>query len=277
MRPMSMGGGTVGLPSCHRAAGTRDVNSKEALTPIRLYAVRVDDVLMEAILQNLAAISGRETLVQNATLPDTGAEDGRAPSVDGVIVDSTDYNFVLGEVATRLGDRVPVIVISDRIDPHQEGVLLRNGIVDVVEKRRGLDVIAARIFNVVEFRTLVPPPAGADDGDAEVSLGALLLDFRRFACEWRSHRIHLTQREFRIVHLLVQRAGEYVTHRDIYDAVRPPGFQAGQGVDGFKQNVRASIKRIRGKFRAADPDFSGIEPMPGVGYRWQPEEIDPER
>jgi two-component system response regulator ChvI len=43
---------------------------------------------------------------------------------------------------------------------------------------------------------------------------------------------------------------------------------AGDGDVGYRTNVRAFIKRIRQKFKDADPDFSQIENYPGFGYRW---------
>jgi len=50
------------------------------------------------------------------------------------------------------------------------------------------------------------------------------------------------------------------------------GFAAGQGEIGYRANVRACIKRIRGKFRALDPGFACIANYPSFGYRW---EVDP--
>ncbi len=40
------------------------------------------------------------------------------------------------------------------------------------------------------------------------------------------------------------------------------------GSDGFRANVRSFIKRIRKKFRDADPEFEEIDNYPGFGYRW---------
>jgi two-component system response regulator ChvI len=59
-----------------------------------------------------------------------------------------------------------------------------------------------------------------------------------------------------------------VTYRQIYDVVRGKDFAAGYGSEGFRANVRSFIKRIRKKFREADPDFEGIDNYPGFGYRW---------
>jgi two-component system response regulator ChvI len=60
-----------------------------------------------------------------------------------------------------------------------------------------------------------------------------------------------------------------VTYRAIYDCVHHAGFIAGSGEDGFRTNVRSSIKRIRIKFRTMDAEFSEIENFPAFGYRWR--------
>jgi two-component system response regulator ChvI len=78
----------------------------------------------------------------------------------------------------------------------------------------------------------------------------------------------LTVTEFNIVHLLASRAGEYVTYRAIYDCVHSVGFVAGSGEDGYRTNVRSSIKRIRNKFSAIDDQFGEIGNFPAFGYCW---------
>ncbi len=86
---------------------------------------------------------------------------------------------------------------------------------------------------------------------------------------WREHTVALTAREFKIVQLLVGKAGERVSYRQIYDQIRGVGFQAGAGPEGFRANVRTFVKRIRQKFRAADPDFDMIGNHAGIGYWWK--------
>jgi two-component system response regulator ChvI len=86
---------------------------------------------------------------------------------------------------------------------------------------------------------------------------------------WDDIDVMLTVTEFNIVHCLVTSASEYVTYRSIYDCVHRIGFVGGCGDDGYRTNVRSSIKRIRNKFRAIDAAFSQIENFPAFGYRWR--------
>ncbi len=100
-------------------------------------------------------------------------------------------------------------------------------------------------------------------------IGALELIRESHLASWNGEEIPLTIGEFRIVDLLANRTGEDVGYREIYDVVRGQGFVAGQGPDGYRQNVRTFVKRIRQKFRRSDPTFGAIENCPGIGYRWR--------
>ncbi len=88
--------------------------------------------------------------------------------------------------------------------------------------------------------------------------------------------VDLTLTEYNIVHRLAEQIGDYVSYRAIYDCVHHAGFIAGNGDDGYRTNVRSSMKRIRNKFRAIDADFVEIENFPAFGYRWRnaPETAD---
>jgi two-component system response regulator ChvI len=86
---------------------------------------------------------------------------------------------------------------------------------------------------------------------------------------WDGQDVGLTTTEFNIVKFLVENCGEFVTYRAIYDRVHWAGFAAGSGEDGFRTNVRSSIRRIRNKFHAQSPDFDEIENFASFGYSWR--------
>lgn len=86
---------------------------------------------------------------------------------------------------------------------------------------------------------------------------------------WNGHDLGLTVGEFTVLSLLVS-DGRWKTYREIYDRIQSPGFLAGNGVNGVEANVRSSIKRLRNKFRAIDPEFAKITNYPRFGYRWEP-------
>ena len=86
---------------------------------------------------------------------------------------------------------------------------------------------------------------------------------------WKEMDLDLTLGEYNILHLLASNAGRYQTYRAIYDRLHYEGFMAGSGLDGYRQNVRSVIKRIRNKCRAVDLTFDNIETYVGFGYRWK--------
>lgn len=86
---------------------------------------------------------------------------------------------------------------------------------------------------------------------------------------WNGRDVGLTHGEFQIVRRLIAANGDYVCLRALYEVVKPPGFCAGYGDDGWKNNVRSVVKRIRGKFRRVDPGFTVIRTYNGGGYAWK--------
>ena len=67
---------------------------------------------------------------------------------------------------------------------------------------------------------------------------------------------------------MAKHAGEQVSYRQIYDALRYTGFVAGCGEEGYRANVRGAIKRIRAKFKELDPGWEEITNFTGFGYGW---------
>lgn len=85
---------------------------------------------------------------------------------------------------------------------------------------------------------------------------------------WKGRRVPLSLIEFRIVRRLAASPGVDVSHRELYDLIKGEGFLAGRDGDGYRNNVRAAIKRIRRKFLAIDPEFRAIHSYHGFGYHW---------
>ncbi len=100
------------------------------------------------------------------------------------------------------------------------------------------------------------------------AVGELVLDLIGKAVQWKGKSVRLTKGEFDILHSLAMKPGKNVPYRDIYDTFRSPGFQAGDGEDGYRANVRTLIKRIRLAFCKVDEAFEEIKTHNGVGYRW---------
>jgi two-component system response regulator ChvI len=174
------------------------------------------------------------------------------------------------ELMRQLRERgvdLPIVFLSGLPATTYEATALDRGALDFVDKARGMAILAKRLQIVVgwtrrEKSHRVRPV---------LRLGALELHPELMRATWKGQDLDLTLSEFNIVYLLASHPGEYVTYRAIYDSVHGIGFIAGSGEDGFRANVRSSIKRIRNKFRAVDPRCREIENFAAVGYRWRRE------
>jgi two-component system response regulator ChvI len=157
----------------------------------------------------------------------------------------------------------PVVFFTGIGAAAHESAAFDGGAVDFVDKSRGLPILAKRIRRILE--TAMPPP----ESDEGVRHGHLTLRPRMRRAWWREGDVNLTLAEYNIVEFMASRAGDHVTYRAIYDCVHCAGFVAGSGDEGYRTNVRSTIKRIRNKFRALDEEFSEIENFPAFGYRWR--------
>ncbi len=164
----------------------------------------------------------------------------------------------------RRGIMLPVIFLTGMPAATYESMALDRGALDFVDKSRGAEILAKRIRLIADARKAPgdPPP------EEIVERGALQLRPRVSRAYWNGTDVNLTITEFNIVHLLLRQVGDYVSYREIYDCVHRTGFIAGSGEDGFRANVRSSVKRIRNKFRSIDAEFSEIENFPAFGYSW---------
>ena len=160
---------------------------------------------------------------------------------------------------------LPVIFLTGRSSPENEALAFDRGAHDFVAKARGVSILAVRIRSILN---LAKP--GIDGGSsATLQSGHLMLKCGVSRAYWRGIDLQLTSMEFRIVHMLASNVGNYVTYRAIYDSMHYSGFVAGSGIDGYRTNVRSSIKRIRNNFRLVDPGFEGIYNFPAHGYCWR--------
>ena len=171
---------------------------------------------------------------------------------------------LLGQLRRR-GVTVPVVFLTGIPAEAYEELALDGGALDFVDKMRGPAILSKRLRLIVEAGKRPPEVSDADTWE----LGPLTLKPKVSRAYWGDQDVRLTVTEFNIVHLLATHAGQDVTYRTIYDTVHRVGFVAGSGEDGFRTNVRSSVKRIRNKFRAIDAGFTEIENFLGFGYRWR--------
>ena len=98
-----------------------------------------------------------------------------------------------------------------------------------------------------------------------MSRGQLTMDPLRHAVKWKDRDVSLTVTEFLLLQALAQRPG-FVKSRD---QLMDVAYDEQVYVDD--RTIDSHIKRLRKKMREVDGDFSAIETLYGIGYRYNEE------
>jgi DNA-binding response OmpR family regulator len=188
--------------------------------------------------------AGARAVLRVAT-PDLVLLDLGLPDVDG-----TDLCRELIGVEPRL----LILVLTARHEPADVVVGLDAGAVDYVTKPLRLAELFARVR--AHLRQTQPPSR------EPVTVGALQLDDNARRLWLGSHELLLTPREFDLLSLLVQNAGEAVRREHIMDELWEPHW------NGSTKTLDVHISAIRRKLAQADaPGTPTITALPRVGYR----------
>lgn len=162
------------------------------------------------------------------------------PEVDGLAV---------LEQLERLRPGLPVLILTARTDMATKLRSFRLGASDYMTKPFSLDELLARIRVHLRQR--------GGDGDHVVSAGALALDLARRQATLAGQTVSLSDREFKLLHHLVERAGEVVSRERLLSEVWGYHFDPGSNV------VDVCVRRLRKKLDAP----SAIETVRHAGYR----------
>ena len=190
--------------------------------------------------------------------PDLAVLDIKMPRMDGM------------ELLRRLREKsvMPAIFLTSKDDELDEALGLALGADDYITKPFSQRLLIARIRAILrraELRAL-PDPGPGDAPPAErIVRGRLEMDPARHRVSWKGADVTLTVTEFMILEALAQRPGFVKSRDQLMDAA----YQDDVYVDD--RTIDSHIKRLRRKFRQADPEFKGIETLYGVGYRFAEE------
>jgi two-component system response regulator ChvI len=160
----------------------------------------------------------------------------------------------------RRNSDVPVIFLTSKDEEIDEVLGLRMGADDYITKPFSQRLLVERIRALLRRRELVNT---ADAGEAVLQRGELVLDSARHQCVWRGAAVDLTVTEFLLLKALAQRPGHVKNRDQLIDAAY------GENIYVDDRTIDSHIKRVRKKFKDADPDFSEIETLYGIGYRYR--------
>ena len=189
--------------------------------------------------------------------PDLGVFDIKMPQMDGM------------ELLRRVRETsaMPVIFLTSKDDELDEALGLAMGADDYISKPFSQRLLIARIRALLRRQDLAKRTStgAAEAGEEDVPLierGRLVMDPARHKVLWDGKDVTLTVTEFLILEALAQRPGVVKSRNQLLDIA----YQDDVYVDD--RTIDSHIKRIRRKFRSADPEFDAIETLYGVGYRF---------
>ncbi|AGH96971.1 response regulator transcription factor [Micavibrio aeruginosavorus] len=190
-----------------------------------------------------------------ANLPDLVVLDIKMPRMDGM------------EVLSKLREQsaIPVIFLTSKDDEIDEVLGLRMGADDYITKPFSQRLLIERIRSILRRNDVRKQPAPSQDEAAKnmIERGNLVLDDARHLCMWKGGAVDLTVTEYLLVKALAQRPGHVKNRDQLID------MAYGENIYVDDRTIDSHIKRIRKKFRVVDPEFSQIETLYGVGYRYK--------
>jgi two-component system response regulator ChvI len=186
---------------------------------------------------------------------DLAVLDVKMPRMDGM------------ELLRRLREKsaLPVIFLTSKDDELDEALGLAMGADDYIAKPFSQRLLIARIRAVLrraEMRATPPGEAIPGAESEEILRGRLVMDPARHRVRWDGREVALTVTEFLILEALAQRPGVVKNRNQLMDVA----YQDDIYVDD--RTIDSHIKRMRRKFRVADPEFKAIETLYGIGYRF---------
>jgi two-component system response regulator ChvI len=186
--------------------------------------------------------------------PDLAVFDIKMPRMDGL------------ELLQRLRDKsdLPVIFLTSKDEEPDEALGLALGADDYITKPFSQQLLVARIRAILRRSDLTrqdaAEPSGKEPAAEVVRRGRLEMDPARHRVTWEGKPVSLTVTEFLILEALALRPGVIKSRNQLMDAA----YSDDVFVDD--RTIDSHIKRLRRKFRAADPRFAAIETLYGAGY-----------
>jgi two-component system KDP operon response regulator KdpE len=179
--------------------------------------------------------------------PDLVITDLAMPQMDGVELCRS----------IRAVSEVPILVLSVRNQDRTKIEALDAGADDYVTKPFSIQELQARVRAQLRRRFASQPEA-----QQVIALGDFVIDIPQHRVLVRGQDVHLTPKQFDLLVVLAQHAGQVLTHRALLHAVW--GSNADQ-----PEYLRVNIGQLRKKIETSyEPHYIITEPW--IGYRFRP-------
>ena len=189
---------------------------------------------------------------------DIAIVDIKMPTMDG-------YEFlekIRSLEKTEKKKYMPIIFLTSKSDPSDELIGLKMGAEDYIKKPFNHRVLFERIKKVGKMLD-APENVKEETISIKTNEGELILNTSRHSCIWKGSKVDLTVTEFRLLKALVRHPGHVKNRDQLIDSAR------GEDIHVEERTIDSHVKRIRRKFKKADPEFSRIRTLYGVGYSFE--------
>lgn len=214
-----------------------------------------DEVQIRRFLR--AGFELEDFIVQEAATAADGLRIATLKPIDLVILDLALPDTDGAEIVERLRSwsTVPVIVLSVRSNEDEKVRLLELGADDYVVKPFGMAELLARARAALRRHTR------GSTGESVVHAGPLSIDFAQRSVRVGGRPVQLSPKEYRLLQLLAQHAGNVVTHKHLLKEVW------GVAHANDSHYLRIFVRKLRKKIEkdATQPRILTTEL--GVGYR----------
>lgn len=170
-----------------------------------------------------------------------------------------DAGFELCRFLRSRSETLPILMFTARDDEIDVVSGLRLGADDYLSKDISLAHLLARVASLFRRQQAL---AKTTDTDDNYNKGKLEVLTDNMQIRWNGDLVELTVTEFWMVAALSRYPGQVKTREQLM-------HDANIYVDD--STITSHIKRIRKKFQAHDPEFSCIDTVHGMGYRWKVE------
>ena len=197
--------------------------------------------------------SGLSGILDNK--PDLAVLDIKMPRMDGI------------EVLTKLrqSSSIRVIFLTSKDDEVDEAIGLRMGADDYITKPFSQRLLIERIKALLRRQSLMKSGDTRKKEEEKIVRGNLVLDDARHLCTWKNQPLNLTVTEYLLIKSLAERPGHVKNRDQLID------MAYGEHIYVDDRTIDSHIKRVRKKFKALDAEFSQIETLYGVGYKYKEE------
>lgn len=183
----------------------------------------------------------------------------RTESFDAVLLDINMPGIGGIEVCRlmrKASPRLPILMLTVQGGEERKVEALNAGADDYITKPFQLRELTARL------RAAVRRNKAADDGEVSIHIGDILLDPARHLIEKRGRAVHLTPKQFEMLHYLMVHAGRPIPHAKLLRSVWGPEY------GNELEYLRTYIRQIRIKIEddPADPKYLLTDSH--IGYRF---------